>query len=78
MGLLPGFVLRRIHAHEFDLAGVVVDGNGTEFKEGDEIMGGTPVRECRVHPRPSLPLRALSRSSRTVFPTGRPCSRQRP
>ncbi|TBU45081.1 NAD(P)-binding protein [Dichomitus squalens] len=41
--LVPGFVARRSKAHEFDLAGVVVDANGTEFKEGDEIFGVIPV-----------------------------------
>ena len=46
MKLVPGFVLRRIHAHEFDFTGVVVDRNGTEFKEGDEIIAVNAVREC--------------------------------
>ncbi|KAI0639459.1 NAD-P-binding protein [Trametes polyzona] len=43
MGLVPGFLLRRLNAVEFDLAGVVVDGNGSEFKEGDEVYGWIPV-----------------------------------
>ncbi|KAH9915045.1 NAD-P-binding protein [Epithele typhae] len=43
LDFLPGFLLRRIQAHEFDLAGVVVDGNGTDFKPGDEIFGSNPV-----------------------------------
>ncbi|KAI0335216.1 NAD-P-binding protein [Cubamyces sp. BRFM 1775] len=43
MGLLPGFVNRRVQAAEYDLAGVVVDGNGTELKEGDEVFGSIPV-----------------------------------
>ncbi|TBU45082.1 NAD(P)-binding protein [Dichomitus squalens] len=41
--LLPGFIARRAKAHEFEIAGVVVDANGTEFKEGGEIFGATPV-----------------------------------
>ncbi|KAI1797933.1 NAD(P)-binding protein [Ganoderma leucocontextum] len=43
MEWVPGFVARRSKAHEFDLTGVVVDANHTEFKEGDEIMGVIPV-----------------------------------
>lgn len=39
MGFLPGFVLRRVNAVEYDLAGVIVDANGSEFKEGDEVYG---------------------------------------
>ena len=45
LGHLPSFILKRIQAYEFDLAGVVVDSNGTDFKEGDEIFGTNPVRE---------------------------------
>ena len=47
MALLPGFVNRRVQAAEYDLAGVVVDGNGTELKEGDEVFGSIPVGEYR-------------------------------
>ena len=54
---LPGFVLRRIHAHEFDFTGVVVDANGTEFKEGDEIIGLNQVREYSAAPPSSHPSR---------------------
>ncbi|KAI0655132.1 NAD-P-binding protein [Cubamyces menziesii] len=43
MALLPGFVNRRVQAAEYDLAGVVVDGNGTELKEGDEVFGWIPA-----------------------------------
>lgn len=46
MGLLPGFVLKRVNAAEYDLAGVIVDANGSEFKEGDEVYGWIPFREC--------------------------------
>ncbi|KAI0655133.1 NAD-P-binding protein [Cubamyces menziesii] len=45
MGVLPGFVLRRVQAVEHDLSGVVVDGNGTEFKEDDEVFGWIPVNQ---------------------------------
>ena len=45
MALLPGFVNRRVQAAEYDLAGVVVDGNGTELKEGDEVFGWIPAGE---------------------------------
>ncbi len=47
MKWVPGFVARRSKAHEFDLTGVVVDANRTEFKEGDEIIGVNPVCESR-------------------------------
>ncbi|KAI9063119.1 NAD-P-binding protein [Trametes sanguinea] len=43
MGLVPGFLLRRIQAAEYDLAGVVVDGNSTGLKEGDQVFGWIPV-----------------------------------
>ncbi|KAI0724610.1 NAD(P)-binding protein [Cerioporus squamosus] len=43
LGLLPGFVLKRANAYEFDYAGIVVDANGTEFKNGDEIVGTVPL-----------------------------------
>ncbi|KAH9898345.1 NAD-P-binding protein [Cubamyces lactineus] len=43
MAVLPGFVNRRVQAAEYDLAGVVVDGNGTGLKEGDEVFGWIPV-----------------------------------
>ncbi|KAJ2975354.1 hypothetical protein NUW54_g11745 [Trametes sanguinea] len=43
MGLVPGFLLRRIQAAEYDLAGVVVDGNNTGLKEGDQVFGWIPV-----------------------------------
>ena len=39
MAMLPSFLLRHIHAHEHDFTGVVVNGNGTEFQLGDEIIG---------------------------------------
>ena len=44
MGFLPSFVVKRVQAYEFDVAGVVIDGNGTDLKEGDEIFGTIPVR----------------------------------
>ncbi|KAI8995679.1 NAD-P-binding protein [Trametes punicea] len=43
MGMLPAFLLRHVQAVEHDLAGVIVDGNGTELKEGDEVFGWVPV-----------------------------------
>ncbi|KAI0375056.1 NAD-P-binding protein [Pilatotrama ljubarskyi] len=45
MGMLPGFVLRRVNAAEYDLAGVVVDGNGTALKAGDEVFGWIPLNQ---------------------------------
>lgn len=45
MGFLPSFLLKRLVSTEFDLAGVVVDGNGTDLKEGDEVFGWIPLSE---------------------------------
>ncbi|KAH9858136.1 NAD-P-binding protein [Lenzites betulinus] len=45
LGLLPTFLLKRLNALEFDLAGVVVDGNGSEFKAGDAVYGWIPVAD---------------------------------
>ncbi|EIW64611.1 NAD-P-binding protein [Trametes versicolor FP-101664 SS1] len=44
MGILPGVVLRRAGAVEYDLAGVIVDANGSEFAEGDEVYGWITVQ----------------------------------
>ncbi len=50
MGVLPSFLLKRLTAPEFDVAGVVVDANGTGFKEGDEVFGWIPICECTSAP----------------------------
>lgn len=39
MGLLPNFIAKRPHVAEHDFAGIVVDGNGTEFQKGQEVYG---------------------------------------
>ncbi|OCH89445.1 NAD(P)-binding protein [Obba rivulosa] len=39
MKLLPNFIAKRPHIAEYDLAGVVVDGNGTKWKAGDAVYG---------------------------------------
>ena len=44
MGLLPNFIARRPHVAEHDFAGVVVDANGTEFENGQEVYGWIPLR----------------------------------
>lgn len=41
MVLLPNFLLRPRVA-EFDLAGVIVDGNDTQFAKGDPVFGWIP------------------------------------
>ena len=41
----PGFVIKRPYIPESDLAGVVVDANGTELKGGEQVFGWIPVRE---------------------------------
>ncbi|KAF8590536.1 NAD(P)-binding protein [Ramaria rubella] len=43
MGFLPNFAARRPHVAEHDIAGVVVDPNGSAFRKGDEIFGWFPV-----------------------------------
>jgi NADPH:quinone reductase-like Zn-dependent oxidoreductase len=39
MGIVPNFLARRPHVAELDLAGIVVDSNGTEFRAGDKVFG---------------------------------------
>ncbi|KAF8162895.1 hypothetical protein B0H34DRAFT_299067 [Crassisporium funariophilum] len=39
---LPDLVYRRPHVAEFDLAGVIVDGNGSQFSAGDPVYGWVP------------------------------------
>ncbi|KII89061.1 hypothetical protein PLICRDRAFT_124276 [Plicaturopsis crispa FD-325 SS-3] len=43
MAMLPNFIANRPLVAEHDLAGVVVDGNGTRFKNGDPVFGWIPV-----------------------------------
>lgn len=45
MGLLPNFIVKRPHVAENDFAGVVVDANGTEFENGQEVYGLVSVGE---------------------------------
>ncbi|KDQ18540.1 hypothetical protein BOTBODRAFT_28927 [Botryobasidium botryosum FD-172 SS1] len=39
MKLLPNLIAGRPHVTEHDVAGVIANGNGTEFKEGDSVLG---------------------------------------
>ncbi|KAF8507264.1 hypothetical protein JB92DRAFT_2735765 [Gautieria morchelliformis] len=43
MQTLPNFIARSPHVAEHDLAGVIVDPNDSEFKQGDEVFGWLPV-----------------------------------
>jgi NADPH:quinone reductase-like Zn-dependent oxidoreductase len=43
MGLLPNFITKRPHVAEHDFAGIVINGNGTRFKNGQEVYGQTGV-----------------------------------
>ena len=52
MGTLPNVLSKRPHPAEHDLAGVIVDANGTSFSNGDEIIGFIPV--CKS--RPAAPI----------------------
>lgn len=47
MKLFPNFLIKRPYIPEHDLAGIIVDANGTEFQNGDEVFGFIP-------PQPSL------------------------
>ncbi|KAI0933956.1 hypothetical protein AcW1_005634 [Taiwanofungus camphoratus] len=40
---VPNFILKKPYVPESDLAGVVVDGNGTMFKKDDQVFGWLPV-----------------------------------
>ena len=42
MRWFPYFAPRRPYVPEHDLAGVVVDGNGTALREGDWVFGWIP------------------------------------
>ena len=44
MGMLPNFIAKRPHVAEHDFAGVVVDANGTDLQNGQEVYGFIPVR----------------------------------
>jgi NADPH:quinone reductase-like Zn-dependent oxidoreductase len=41
MGLLPNFMTKRPHVAEHDFAGIVINGNGTRFENGQEVYGQT-------------------------------------
>ncbi|KAF8417003.1 chaperonin 10-like protein [Boletus edulis BED1] len=43
MGTLPNVLTKRPHPAEHDLAGVIVDANGSSFSNGDEVIGYIPV-----------------------------------
>ena len=45
MSTVPNIVARRPITPEYDFAGVVADGNGTEFSTGDEVIGFIPLCE---------------------------------
>ncbi|OCH92073.1 NAD(P)-binding protein [Obba rivulosa] len=47
MGLLPNFLAKRPHVAEFDLAGVIIDGNGTKWKAGDAVYGNIPFSQVK-------------------------------
>jgi len=43
MKMLPNFIARRPYIAEQDLSGVIVNSNGTRFKNGDEVFGWIPA-----------------------------------
>lgn len=50
MKLVPGFIAKRPYVPESDLAGVVVDANGTALKVGEQVFGWKPVGTCHFIP----------------------------
>ena len=42
MKLAPGFMLPRPYIAESDFSGIVVDANGTELADGQEVFGMVP------------------------------------
>ncbi|KAF8810131.1 NAD(P)-binding protein [Phlegmacium glaucopus] len=43
MRLVPNLFAKRPHVAEHDLSGIIVDSNGTEFSNGDNVYGWIPV-----------------------------------
>ncbi|KAH9841922.1 uncharacterized protein C8Q71DRAFT_700158 [Rhodofomes roseus] len=43
MNMAPNFIAKRPYIPEHDVAGIIVDANGTGFKEGDQVFGWTPL-----------------------------------
>jgi NADPH:quinone reductase-like Zn-dependent oxidoreductase len=43
LAVLPNFLAKRPLVPEHDFAGVIMDGNGTEFKSGDRVFGWIPM-----------------------------------
>ncbi|KAF9566242.1 NAD(P)-binding protein [Agrocybe pediades] len=54
MRVLPNFAARRPRIPEFDLAGVVVDANGSRFSNGDHVFGWIPSSNVRDHDQGTL------------------------
>ncbi|KAJ7281769.1 hypothetical protein C8J57DRAFT_1298502 [Mycena rebaudengoi] len=44
MGAVPNFMARRPHLAELEMAGIVVDANGTDFNVGDKVFGADPKK----------------------------------
>ncbi|THH17437.1 hypothetical protein EW146_g3376 [Bondarzewia mesenterica] len=47
MKVLPNFLVGRPETAEFDFSGIVVDGNGTGWRNGDAVFGVVPPGLCR-------------------------------
>ena len=54
MGAMPNLLSKRPYPAEHDLAGVIVDANGTSFSDGDEVIGFIPVRKSYPNFSPRL------------------------
>ena len=43
---VPNFIAHRPYGTGYDYSGVIVDGNGTQYKEGDEVYGY--LKPCKM------------------------------
>ncbi|KAJ7504506.1 hypothetical protein B0H11DRAFT_1852923 [Mycena galericulata] len=60
MTTVPNFIVRRPHPAERDVAGIVVDANGSEFNVGDKIFGTASARHGALAQYAVLPSSSLA------------------
>ncbi len=75
MKLLPNWMTKRPYPPEYDLSGVIEDGNDSEFHAGDEVFGYIPADKAAATKQGALqqyarvPASALALRPRNVTPT---------
>ncbi|KAF8917207.1 hypothetical protein CPB85DRAFT_1215370 [Mucidula mucida] len=75
MKLLPNWMTKRPYPPEYDLSGVIEDGNDSEFHAGDEVFGFIPADKAAATKQGALqqyarvPANALALRPRNVTPT---------